>query len=101
MIGAIRSAADEPDVPQILGGFTQLAKAKTYAEKFRHLKWCIRQDATIKPDLNLLLHKFNFRTSIHMDTLGFILYLTARPTKLSDFVEHNPELAEELLIEIE
>jgi len=98
---AIRQASVFPNEPYMLGGFTQIEKAKRLAEKIRHLRWCVKQDATVTPDLNLIFNKFDLRTSITEDHLGFILWITARPTKVSDFIELNPELADEVLAVIE
>lgn len=99
-LAAIRQVASHSDEEYMLGGFTQIEKAKQLAERIRHLKWCVRQEPAICPDLFQIFNNYDIRTKIVSDNLGHILWLYATPNKVGDFIEHNPELAKEILPQI-
>lgn len=101
-IASIRSAATNLNEPFILGSFTDIKKANILQEKFRWLKWCVRQEPSITPDLASIISNFDVRTFIQEDKgFGYILYLIIRPTKVSEFISLNPELAKEVLLTID
>lgn len=76
-----------------------LREAQRLAADFRWFKWCIRQNAGVRSDLFSILDTYDVRTQVREDEIGFILLVVARPTKLSEFMRLNPELAEEVLYE--
>lgn len=96
-LAALRKAATQLDEPIMLGGFINLEEAKALAERFRYLRWCIRQNPLEARELFDLLSDYDYRTYIQQDDFGILLYLVARPTKLSEFTRLNPALAKELL----
>lgn len=95
---AINSAASDLNEPYMLGGFNTKSEAEGLAERIRHFKFCIRN--TPIHELQPILDNYDIRTFIHNDGFSFILWLVARPTKISDFVENNPDLAKEILSQV-
>lgn len=94
----LKAAHESPNEPFMLGGFSSKSEAEVIAEKIRHYKWCIRQAPIY--DLQPILEDFNVRTFIHNDGYAFILYLVVKPTKVSDFISLNPDLAREILKQV-
>jgi hypothetical protein len=94
---SLRNAAAAPDTSIILASTSDIVEAKSIAEKFRYFRWCIRSEPTASSDLSEILDTFDVRTIIKHDAVGYILYLTARPTKLSEFIRLNPDLAAQIL----
>ncbi len=92
----LRQAAASPETPIILYSSDSRKEVNAIAEKFRYLKWCIRQDLTASKDLSAILETYDVRSKITEDEVGFILWITAKPTKLSDFFNLNPDLALEV-----
>ena len=100
-LAAIRRAANQLNEPVMLGGFTDIKKANALQEKFRWLKWCIRQEPSTVHDLSTIILNYDLRTYIQDDgVLGMILWLVVKPTKISEFALLNPELAKEVLSEL-
>lgn len=96
-LAVLREAALYPNETVALGSDSRYRPVQALAEKFRHFRWCIREKPTAMNDLSLILDTFDIRTAITNDEVGFILSVIAKPTKLSEFVRLNPELASEIL----
>lgn len=94
---ALRRAGDNPEVPQIVQSFENLRDAQTLAEQYRYFRWAIRQKPEAMHDLSKILSTYDVRTKIITDDFGSILYLIAKPTKLSEFITLNPDLADQVL----
>lgn len=94
-LAVTRSAAADPEVPYILSSSENRKDLEKIAETYRWFKWCIKQKNAIQ-DIEVILETFDVRTSIKDDDAGFILYLMARRTKLSEFERLNPRLAREI-----
>jgi hypothetical protein len=96
-ISTLREAAARPDEPIVLASSSRRGDIEALAERFRWFRWCIRQDITIIPGLNYILDNYDVRSSIEQDAVGFILFIIAKPTKVSEFIRLNPDLAREIL----
>lgn len=87
----------------LFGSYRDHANAKHVAQQFRHFRWCIRQQPEIVPKLAVLETTFDFRLSSEEEYINLerwlVLYLTAQPTKLSQFVNLNPHLVPLILSE--
>ncbi len=98
--GLREAKANSPD-RIILGQFSRSYEAKALAEQFRWFRWCVRERPDAAKDLSTILEDYDVRTSIESsDIFGYILYVTAKPTKISEFVRLNPQLAESIEEEI-
>lgn len=99
-VQTLREATAEPNVPVPLGSYLALSDAEDIAERFRWFRWCIRQTPTPFSDLNLLLEGFEIRSKIHSDECGHVVFVTAKPNKLQEFIRLNPELAADVLTRV-
>lgn len=99
-IGAtIRAATLDLNQPHILTAFRSRSEAEALQEMVRYYKYCVRN--TPGHSLSSTIENFDVRTSIKLDEVGgFTVLLTVRPTKISDFVELNADLAKEVLKQI-
>ena len=93
----LREAAATPDTPILLHSSANAKDVETIAERFRWFRWCIRQEPTSNVEFYHILEAFDIRTSTEKDAAGIVLYVTAKPTKISEVVRLNQELASELL----
>jgi hypothetical protein len=94
----LREAVLEPDNPIIIWSGSA-AEVASHAERYRWFRWCIRHDPGQMLDLFTILETYDIRTKAQHDFLGSILYVIAKPTKLSEFIRLNPLLADEMLSE--
>ena len=80
--------------PILFNHYGSLAAAETVAETFRYFRWCIRT----KPGINRTLDQFEalyqFRLSSETNAGRTFLFVTAKPTKLSELHSLNPHLAD-------
>lgn len=97
-LSTLRNAAASPDIPQVLGSGT-IADIKVLAEKFRWFRWCIREHPTAMMELTNILENYDIRASTEIHGAGAIIYITAKPTKISEFIRLNPDLSAEVLSE--
>ena len=97
-LNTLRNAANHPTVPQVLGS-GMVKEIEVLAEKFRWFRWCIRQEPMAYRELTNILETFDIRASTEIFGAGAMLYITARPTKVSEFILLNPELSAEILLE--
>lgn len=95
-VNALRTAAKCPNQSVMITSAVEYNQISIYAEQFRRFKWCIKVKPEAAPDLLKILQNFDCRTKIVNDEMGYILYLTARPTKVSEFERLNPELAKSI-----
>lgn len=96
-LAAMREAAAIPDQPVIFHSAVRRAELDAISERFRWLKWCIRKEPNAVSELYQLLSTYDYRFKTVKDEVGWLLYLTAKPTKLSEFIRLNPELSAEVL----
>jgi hypothetical protein len=94
---ALKTAVIHPDHPVVLGSYRSDVEASSVAERFRWYRWCIRKEPSAARELYMLLETYDFRTFMQTDEVGILLSLIAQPTKLSEFMRLNPQLAETLL----
>jgi hypothetical protein len=85
--------------PVVFASSPSRADLEHIAEQFRWFKWCAAHDDGADKSLSNLVETYDFRSSIKEDEVGFILWLSARPTKVSEFIRLNPDLAREVLRE--
>lgn len=85
----------------LFGSYKSHGEANAVAAHFRHFRWCLRQQPGVMPRLSALESTYQFRLSrTHEEAIvadqakWIVLYLTATPTKLSQFVNLNPHLSE-------
>lgn len=95
----LRQAALQPDEPLPIESFGTEAEAKALAEHYRYFRWAIRTKPEAMIELSNILETFDVRTAIKPDEVGYVLQLTAKPTKLSEFIRLNPDLADQILPE--
>ena len=92
---AIRAAAAKPSTPILLHSGDPATLASD-AENFRYYRWCVRQRPDYDRALASMLSAFTFRVST--EAPGFsplhLLYVTAKPAKLSELATLNPHLSE-------
>jgi hypothetical protein len=86
------SATLEPGERQILAYSKSISELKAVAEQFRWFRWCIRQKAADK-ELFDILETFDIRSRIEHDEVSYILYIVCNPTKISELIRLNPQLA--------
>ena len=98
-VNALRAAARTPNEKLCIGLYKKASEARSVAEKFRHFRWCIRQEP--QSELERILEAYEIRTQITNEVWNTGLYLTAKPKKLSEFERLNPDLARELGNEID
>lgn len=98
---SLQKAAQYPDNFVMISAAPTRAEIDKQAEQFRWFKWCIRQNVTASRSLANILDDHDVRARIKEDDLGFILFIIARPTKLSEFIRLNPQLAEEVCQEVQ
>jgi hypothetical protein len=99
----LRRASAEAPNPILLEacGFSRSHKDNVL-EAFRHFKWCIKQDSRETPDLFHIVTSFDIRATVEKDDLaGYLIFIKAVPTKISEFERLNPELAQEILPQID
>ena len=96
MLAQLREAAASPDTTIPLASSPDIIDIQILAERWRYFRWCIRAKFAIK-DLTDICNTYDLRTTIRRDEVGYILYLIAKPTKVSEFVRLNPDLAGEIL----
>lgn len=95
-ITTLRQAAANPSAPIVFHSSASRADVEIIAERFRWFKWCVKQDES-STELLKILNTYDIRSLIKEDEVGYILWITAKPTKLSEFVRLNPILANEML----
>jgi hypothetical protein len=66
-------------------------------ERFRWFRWCIKQRPHLNPELYRAVCSHSFRASTSIQLSKFLIHITAQPNKVSDFIELNPDLANEIL----
>lgn len=93
---AIRTALQQLGEPVLLTYGTK-GEVEVVAEKFRWFKWCIREDPGAFMEFATVFDDYDIRTSSQYSAGNLILYVTAKPTKVSEFIRLNPELADEVL----
>lgn len=93
---SLKTAAACPENSVLVIADKSYKKVQKYAETFRHFKWCIRQRPDVVPDLWKILETYEIRSKIVSDEIGYMLYIVARSTKLSEFQRLNPTLAHEI-----
>lgn len=98
-LDSLRAATSDPGGRVLLASLRDRRDIEVIAERFRHFRWCVRQIPNAHHEIFLLLETHEIRTMIEEDETikSFHLWLTAKPTKLSEFVRLNPELAGEVL----
>ena len=96
---SLREAALTPSIPTIVAATPTTKEINAIAETYRWFRWCIRSEPMANKELSSILENYEIRTSIETTNLGSILYVTAKPTKVSEFIRLNPELAGEVLPE--
>jgi len=88
----MRKAAASPHEPQLFQSSTT-SDLSDLIDLFRRFRWCIRQRPENDRTLSRLELTLDFRLSRDTAPGGTLLYLTARPTKVSELLDLNPELA--------
>ena len=89
---ALREAVAKLEVPILLHSGT-LQSAYDEAEQFRYCRWCLRKKPEVLYSLANLDLTYNIRTSVQaLDRGRGLLYLSAKPTALSDLSSLNPHL---------
>jgi hypothetical protein len=66
-------------------------------ERFRWFRWCVKQQPSLTPELFQAISAHSFRASTSAQLSKLLIYITAQPNKVSDFIELNPDLANEIL----
>lgn len=94
----IRSAVMSLNVPQLLTYGTPKEVA-AIAETLRWFRWCVKQDPGASIEFANIFEIFDIRASTSWDEASVLLYITAKPTKVSEFIRLNPELAGDVLSE--
>ena len=95
---ALRKAVANLSEPVLLHSGTP-EDVSSDAENFRHYRWCLRQRPDVDKILGSYLELYQFRTSIeHYPETG-LLYLVAKPSKLSVLADLNPHLEDIILSE--
>jgi hypothetical protein len=91
---AMIEAVAKLGTPILFNAYSSPHEANSVAETIRWFRWCIRQ----KPDVNSKLGNFEalYQFRITSETMQgrTWLYLTAKPTKLSELSALNPHLAD-------
>jgi len=100
-LNILREASSAPDVPQLFYSSNSRSEVEVIAERFRHFRWCIRQDPTAHKEMSRILADYDVRATIDTTSSGHLLYVVAKPTKVSEFIRLNPALAEAILPQIE
>jgi hypothetical protein len=98
-VNTLRTAASCPDQSVMLGADNDRHNINLLAEKFRWFKWCVRKRPEAMPDLFKILSTYDVRSKVFTDKAGSILFVIARPTKVSEFMRLNPELAAQIVPE--
>lgn len=93
-LDALRQAVLQPGEKVLLASFPNRRATQAVAEHFRYFRWCIRKVPDAHHEMFTLLESHEVRTQMENDPIaGFHLWLTAKPTKLSEFERLNPELS--------
>lgn len=92
---ALREAVANLGDPILFNSYPTEADAADDCQTFRWYRWCLRE----RPDHDFVLGSYSdlytFRISTEPQPSGSCLvYLTAKPTKLSELLELNPDLAD-------
>lgn len=99
-LASLRAAASQPGEALPFYSSEAESDCRVVAERFRYFRWCIRKPPIAAQDLYLITEAYELRTKLTQDEVGWILWLTAKPTKLSEFTRLNPELAFEVLANV-
>ena len=96
-ITVLRRAVAEPGSQILIFSSSTRSDVEAIAERFRWFRWCIRKVPSAHTELTRMLDKYQIRTKLIEDEVGFILSVIAKPTKVSEFERLNPDLAMMLL----
>lgn len=98
----IRLAVSLLNVPQLLTYGTPKEVA-SIAETLRWFRWCVKQDPTAFKEFYNIFESYDIRASTQTEIwhgeFQTLLYITAKPTKVSEFIRLNPEIAGDVLPE--
>lgn len=94
----IRAAVSSLNIPQLLT-YGAPQEVSAVAETLRWFRYCVRYDPTAAPEFTTIFESYDIRASTENDKAGTLLYVTAKPTKVSEFIRLNPELALDVLSE--
>lgn len=73
--------------------FRSESETRSFAEKFRHFRWCVRQQPDRAGDDHKLEMQYDYRTKvIHSPHSGWHLRITAVENRLGYMMELNPWL---------
>lgn len=93
---AMREAAAALGEPILLTTSLSSSEIYGFATRFRWYRWCLRHRPGVQETLAVLDMTYSYRTQIIKHPFGYELFLTAKPTQLSEFFELNPDLAIEI-----
>lgn len=98
----IRAAVSSLNVPQLLS-YGSPEEVSSIAETLRWFRWCIRYDPAADKEFSTIFENYDIRASTQTEIWNgkwqTLLYITAKPTKVSEFIRLNPELAGDVLSE--
>ena len=79
--------------PRILFTETTEGNSQRKAQHFRWFRWCLRQKPNVNPVLSA--YELNYQLRVQTDFIEdrYVTFLTAKPTKVSEIAELNPELS--------
>lgn len=80
------------DRPIPFGSYRTEKEAKIVAERFRHYRWCLRDQPTIQPSLTNLELDYQFRLSKEQSHAWHVLYITASVDRVRAMETLNPHL---------
>lgn len=90
----MREAAASLHSNLLLGAFSTRLEAERLAEQFRWFRWNIRREPFADRNLTRIEESLNLKLSITDSPAGFLVYLKARPTALSEILTLNPHVAD-------
>ena len=89
---ALREAVASLNSPILFETYATRDAALDDAERLSWFRWCIKQKPDVDKSLGEYVSLYQFRTKIDRSFGRFLLYLTAKPTRLSDLYALNPDL---------